>query len=335
MLLKTLLYHRLSSAVSTLLTVVLFASVPALAGGGKISDGGGDGDHPSFDEIRQTLHRMAEEYADAEWAFVPRQLVRRSEMFGIQPPGKALQDLLGKISADSWDSENKVSFRPVHLFFEESGACSSSEGDVDASTPLCDREKPICFSLPRLQARYSKANLKENLIPLFMHEIAHQNCADEKMAKEVERFYAQSLITQSKETSSVLWNARMISIHLRDLQTLNEQMSEKSICLSLGSLEIYVQKFSMETASIFRRQGLSISKEINHAYAILNWVGRLGSSYCGDSEEFNLRQRYEVNPGDKKGIVKVISKGADAFNVLANELNRNADFKIPSISASK
>lgn len=182
--------------------------------GGAGDAGGGSSDRPTFDEIKAALYLESEadnDYGRFEFAL---DLFRdfyymdsKQESHKIMQFSGGLNDdikpLLQKIRKDIIERNNSQASEKMNFQFKETGGCEGPDGLQEASTKMCDTKAPICISLEYIQKMTPKASLKINMHALIMHELAHQHCADEKTAKQVERFFSSEVAQNHKLMVSI------------------------------------------------------------------------------------------------------------------------------------
>jgi hypothetical protein len=181
--------------------------------GGAGDAGGGSNDRPTFDEIKAALYLDSEEdndYGRFEFAtsllmdfhFLDSKDVSHKEMRFGGGLNDDIKSLLQKIRKDILVRHSQASEK-LDFQFKETGGCDGPDGPQQASTKMCDTKAPICISLEYIQKMTPKASLKINMQALIMHELAHQHCADEKAAKQVERFFSSEIAQNHKLMVSI------------------------------------------------------------------------------------------------------------------------------------
>ena len=181
--------------------------------GGAGDAGGGSTDRPTFDEIKAALYLESEadnEYGRFEFAInllrdfycIDSKKVSHKEMQFSVGLSDEIKPLLQKIRKDILERNSQASEK-MDFQFKETGGCEGPDGPQQASTKICDTKAPICISLEYIQKMTPKASLKTNMQALIMHELAHQHCADEKAAKQVERFFSSEVAQNHKLMVSI------------------------------------------------------------------------------------------------------------------------------------
>jgi hypothetical protein len=297
---------------------------------GKSSDGGGSDDPPSAQEIRRAVNHLAANFGQGEWRFVPMKLYLDMDGPTIdQKIGKPLHDLLEKIDEDG---ERRAT---IAVRFEEHGPCHGIDGDQEASAPLCRKDEPVCFSIPMIRARVPRVTLEESMIPLLMHEVAHQNCANEAMAKQVEHFYSSTVMKHSGQTFDLQYQAQMLVVYLvgeRDeLKTGAMGETDNDLCLNLGKIEVYKEGLIFGSAAAVRRAQSQdqLSARFNRASAILDNSVDQASYFCND--HIGKGMPGAVNPGDRAALLKVIEAEIGAYRELADEVRLSTRILFQSI----
>lgn len=242
------------------------STTPSAPGGGTIEGGAGDAgggsnDRPSFDEIKAALHLESEvdnEYGRYEFAINllkdfyykdSKQVLHKEMQFG-GGLSEDVKTLLQKIRKDLLERNSEASEK-INFQFKEIGGCEGPDGLREASTKMCDTKSPICISLEYIQKMTPKASLKINMQALLMHELAHQHCANEKMAKKVERFFSSEAAQNHKLMVSIGEAFEDLRFRIEDigeiLSTSNQlcpqdgkivETSDAYICQMLGNLNI-------------------------------------------------------------------------------------------------
>jgi hypothetical protein len=186
-------------------------------GGGAGDAGGGSNDRPTDADIRATIARLSDNYI---WSMLPTFIEtyrdpagKRHNHLKVTSGSKELSQLLLKINEDLRLRKEPT---PFHFEIREHGPCDSKEEKKAASAKMCDKEAPICLSLENIKAMTPKATLEQSLKSLIMHEVAHQNCANEDLAKQVERYYDLPAIKNYSltESASSAFNRLRVSLLL-------------------------------------------------------------------------------------------------------------------------
>jgi hypothetical protein len=169
-----------------------------LAGGGGAGDaGGGDNDRPSASEVRDAINTLT---SNTWWIEQPLYDEAYKDPAGkthlhmtVAPGNELLGAILVKMRNYLSDNYN-TSKAGVKIDIKESGSCQSVDGKKEGSAKICDLSTPICLSIEEIQQKTPKASLTASLKSLIMHEYAHQHCADEALAKQVERYYDRPVV---------------------------------------------------------------------------------------------------------------------------------------------
>ncbi|MBL7542613.1 MAG: hypothetical protein JNL11_02300 [Bdellovibrionaceae bacterium] len=161
------------SWIQKLLVIILVASfvaAPVMAQKGTAGGGGGNvnkSTRADLNEIISTMYRHLDQVSD-------RYLVGREMKITSQP----LSNDLSRITKRILGTEH-YTLTPSFIGYVKSlkyeivdGPCIHEDEERDASTEY-KKDAPICLSASRL-ARFPKSALKQTLIPLIFHEVAHQ-----------------------------------------------------------------------------------------------------------------------------------------------------------------
>jgi hypothetical protein len=315
-------------------TPVPVASTVA-TGGGSGDAGGGSNDRPTYDEIRASLQRLRDDtfwighsLGEIEYKNSRGEL-HKDLTFGRNAT-PALKKLLMKIDEDKmeWDpypGHLKWKFRLV-----EQGPCESVDGKREASAKVCDQTEPICLSLEYIQKLTPKASLDASLRALIMHEVAHQHCADESLAKQVERFYSQESLQQQLLMRSI--SATFDEIHGRitmlhwslktglnpDTAFLDKKLplSDTQLCRDIGAAEGTIETLRWQIKSMVQGEdivdaGTPLGDLRN---MILDWP-----DFCGNDGRPNT---HALEKGDRAALFQKVALAPKAFDVLAEQISK-------------
>jgi hypothetical protein len=300
--------------------------------GGAGDAGGGSNTKPTFAEIVQTANELTTDYEWSRTSFnLPFWYDEKGDMVfepRIQAQlDPAVEKVLNKIRYDFLVHRGTPSATPLRFEFKTQGACHGLDGDQEASTKMCASGAPICLSLPLIRARTPKATLKHALEALIMHEVAHQHCADEKVAKKVEHIFSTTMAQNSHLFDAIkidFFHSKRELTTLRDsLKNSGARVNDTFLCSHIGKYDglIYSLHWELQATDFFERkefQKILLEEGLSGGVDLM--LGGIRQElFCGDGERSSSSE--EIREGDRTGLQRSVEKQLRLLELFKNHFS--------------